>query len=293
MPRKPNKTGDHYNDIFPSKLRSLMEERGTKQEDLVSVLGVKSRQSVTGYIDGSTLPTSEKIVNLANYYNVTTDYLLTDTTVKTFDADLRAISDKTGLSAKSIEIIQNINNYQYIQELIDSGLVQFDFYLWHNLVDYGKVMLNDFIENHLIKVAYSLYSMKAEIKKSRNMLYQIDKCIDPNSGLDVNDFMDWNFDLFDSIPEHRRHNFAESLYLDYIKARQNSLKLMYLSLTECLTDIVSIRYKNQIMKLSQKYEEIKSMIDSLFQEQIDNLDEYHESQIEFYDSDYEGDCYEG
>ena len=113
MPRKPNKTGDRYNDIFPTKLRLLMETNGTKQEDLVSVLGVKARQSVTGYIDGSTVPSIDKVVSLANYFDVTTDYLLTDTTVKNYDTELRAVCDYTGLSESSIEQIKDLNDKRY------------------------------------------------------------------------------------------------------------------------------------------------------------------------------------
>ena len=54
MPRKPNTTKDHYYDPFPKKLRKLVEAGNLIQDDLTEVLGVKSRQSVTGYLDGST-----------------------------------------------------------------------------------------------------------------------------------------------------------------------------------------------------------------------------------------------
>ena len=103
MPRKPNISGDHYNDPFPTRLRELMESRGTRQEDLTDVLGVKSRQSVTGYTDGGTVPTSDKLIALAKYFNVSVDYLIGLTDVAKPDTELQAVCDYIGLSEKAVE----------------------------------------------------------------------------------------------------------------------------------------------------------------------------------------------
>lgn len=102
MPRKPNTTGEHYNDPFPTRLRELIKDNNTTQEELTAVLNVKTRQSVTGYIDGSTLPTIDKVVALADYFNVSADYLLGRTDPKTADPDLRFVCEYTGLSEKAI-----------------------------------------------------------------------------------------------------------------------------------------------------------------------------------------------
>jgi transcriptional regulator with XRE-family HTH domain len=102
MPRKPNTTGDHYNDVFPSRFRSLIERNGTRQEELVEVLGVKARQSVTGYADGSTTPTIDKITALARYFNVSADYLLGLSDVESLEPDINNAQAVTGLSAEAI-----------------------------------------------------------------------------------------------------------------------------------------------------------------------------------------------
>lgn len=102
MPRKPNTTGTRYNDPFPTRLRELVREREMIQEDLKDVLGVSTRQSVTGYIDGSTLPTPDKIVAVANFFGVTTDYLLGVTDSRSIDTELRTICDYTGLSDAAV-----------------------------------------------------------------------------------------------------------------------------------------------------------------------------------------------
>lgn len=102
MPRKPNTTIETYRDPFPTALRELIKENGTKQEELAGVLGVKHRQSVTGYIDGSTLPTPDKIVAVAKHFHVTTDFLLGESKVQAIDADLDAVCRYTGLSPKAV-----------------------------------------------------------------------------------------------------------------------------------------------------------------------------------------------
>ncbi len=107
MPRKPDTNKkDRYNDPFPSALRELVEENKTTQEVLKTVLNVNNRQSVTGYIDGSTLPTIDKLVALAKHFGVSSDYLLgLSGGVKSPNAEIRAICDYTGLSEESVEYL--------------------------------------------------------------------------------------------------------------------------------------------------------------------------------------------
>ena len=101
MPRKPdlNKKNRYY-DPFPSRLRALMERHGTSQEEIKTVLDLKNRQSVTGYVDGSTVPTSEKIVAIAKYYDVTTDYLLGLS--PTEKAEYSFFSEQSGFSNETV-----------------------------------------------------------------------------------------------------------------------------------------------------------------------------------------------
>ena len=106
MPRKPNRSGDHYNDPFPTHLRELIDEQNQKQDDLTEVLGVKSRQSVTGYIDGSTFPTADKIAAIAKAYHVSADWLLGLSDVRSPDADMQAACQFTGLSEYAICVLK-------------------------------------------------------------------------------------------------------------------------------------------------------------------------------------------
>ncbi len=103
MPRKANTNSDHYYDPFPTQLRKLMRERKMNQTELSKVLGFDSRQAVAKYTDGTVSPTADKICKLADYFGVSTDYLLGRTEIKTPNVELQAICNCTGLDEEAAE----------------------------------------------------------------------------------------------------------------------------------------------------------------------------------------------
>lgn len=60
---------------FPERLRQLREERGVSQAAVGKELKV-SRYTVYSYEKGKTDPTLDGLVILADYFDVTLDYLL-------------------------------------------------------------------------------------------------------------------------------------------------------------------------------------------------------------------------
>lgn len=107
--------------IFAKRLRELIRTKGIKHGDLADkkVLNV-SRQAVGQYCNGTALPPADKIVILAQYFDVSADYLLGLTDAKTTkDTDLRAIVDYTGLSEECIkEISPGISENPYANECV-------------------------------------------------------------------------------------------------------------------------------------------------------------------------------
>ena len=98
MPRKrvPANNNRYYKP-FPSALRKLMEESKTKQQTLADALGVR-RQTISYYCDGSSSPDWEGIVKIANFFSVSTDWLLGISEVKSQSTDIKSICTYTGLS---------------------------------------------------------------------------------------------------------------------------------------------------------------------------------------------------
>ena len=94
---------DNYNKPFPSTLRKLIERKKTTIKAVADYIGV-SRQAVSQYQDGSTQPNAETVVKIADFFNVTTDYLLTGQN-KEVDESLNITCDFTGLSPKAVEKI--------------------------------------------------------------------------------------------------------------------------------------------------------------------------------------------
>ena len=94
-------TVDKYNEILPTRIRALIADGGATQNQIAKEIGV-TRQSISQYCDGSTVPNADKLLKLAQYFNVSADYLLGVTDAKTNNKDVQFISDYTGLNESVI-----------------------------------------------------------------------------------------------------------------------------------------------------------------------------------------------
>ena len=63
--------------ILSEKIAMLRKRSGWSQEDLAERLDI-SRQSVSKWESGASIPDLERIVNMSQLFGVTTDYLLKD-----------------------------------------------------------------------------------------------------------------------------------------------------------------------------------------------------------------------
>lgn len=105
MPRKRTAINyECYNKPFPYRLRKLMDENNTTQQELAEALG-KTRQSISYYCDGSSSPDWEAIAKISEYFSVSADWLLGLSEIRSTDADMKSVCDFTGLSEASIESI--------------------------------------------------------------------------------------------------------------------------------------------------------------------------------------------
>lgn len=66
---------DKYNAPFPARLRKLLDDRKVTITSLAKELKI-TRQAVSQYTDGSVQPNVERLVLIANFFNVSTDYLV-------------------------------------------------------------------------------------------------------------------------------------------------------------------------------------------------------------------------
>lgn len=105
----PNASVVDYNNPFPSRLRDLM--KNTTQKELADYIGV-TRQSVSQYMDGSSQPVANKVSLIADYFNVTSDYLLGRTDAQ--KPENINVVEKYGLSEEAIRALMSIKDMGYI-----------------------------------------------------------------------------------------------------------------------------------------------------------------------------------
>ncbi len=95
MPRSKTKTSPGYNMPFATRLRELIDEAGIPQSDLADYIGV-TRQAVSAYSLGNSLPDIEKFERIADFFYVSTEYLLGRTDIKKADASKQAAAEYLG-----------------------------------------------------------------------------------------------------------------------------------------------------------------------------------------------------
>ena len=103
----PNASVIDYDAPFPSRLRTLMHD--TTQKELAEYIGV-SRQSISQYMDGSSQPVASKVAQIADYFKVSTDYLLGRTAAKQPE-NINAV-EKYGLSEAALSVLEEIRAYK-------------------------------------------------------------------------------------------------------------------------------------------------------------------------------------
>ena len=97
---------------FGGRIQELREDRGLTQQELAKILGVR-REVVAKWETGLQDIKTYYTIKLAQFFNVTTDYLLGVSDVKVSDTsepELKAICNYTGLSEQAVECIKNCNN---------------------------------------------------------------------------------------------------------------------------------------------------------------------------------------
>lgn len=99
-----------YKEVFKNRFNELLQksiEEGHQQKEITDKTGI-SPASITQYKNGTSVPKGAVLESLANYFNVSSNYLLgkSDTPTYTFED----INKKTGLSQKAIETLYKLQH---------------------------------------------------------------------------------------------------------------------------------------------------------------------------------------
>lgn len=106
MARNKTTIDEKYNAPFPTQLRNLMDTKGETQEGLAKAVG-KTRQTVSQYVNGISEPGYDTLVKIADYFDVSIDYLLGRTQDP---ARLPCATDELGISHDVISRFKELND---------------------------------------------------------------------------------------------------------------------------------------------------------------------------------------
>lgn len=138
---------DRYNEVFPTILRNLMDrhprtKQKVTQKELGEYLGIRP-QTVSLYKNGITQPTLDTIVKMAEYFGVSTDYLLTGVS-----AENKTMNEQLGLSEDAIELLKNAYgqlNFEGCDDIItviDNLLSDKEFYSFIEDLTFKVALIN-------------------------------------------------------------------------------------------------------------------------------------------------------
>lgn len=100
------------------RLKELRKEKGEIQEVTAKALSIE-RSVLSNFENNVRTPDIDKLKALADYFDVTVDFLLCRSDVKKADTTLQAVSEYIGLSDEAILKIKSMKNERENIEMIE------------------------------------------------------------------------------------------------------------------------------------------------------------------------------
>lgn len=125
---------------FGKRIIELRKESGKTQESLLEALGV-SQQTLSRYEKGQRQASLEFVIRAAKYYNVSADYLLGLSDVKSTEQDIKIACEVTELSEKAALNIKKITSeffHKEATEIFESNAFYWAMFHLSNALSYAK-----------------------------------------------------------------------------------------------------------------------------------------------------------
>lgn len=100
-----------YMDNVSKRIVSLREEKGETQQELANAIGI-TRQSLSRYEIAARTVSVEVLGALAQHFNVSADYLLGLSDVRSTEQDIQTACEVTGLSEKAVKMLKDSAGYK-------------------------------------------------------------------------------------------------------------------------------------------------------------------------------------
>ena len=154
-PAKSKKTPKWYNSPLNSRIRDLLKDKNIKPDDFANVLGV-STEAVRLWCAGYARPDIDKLLFIANYFNVSVNYLLGQTDSQSTEADIQAIGDYTGLNDEAIHVLHTLNSLKNENVYHKSGMDFINTLLTHRNIEDLLIQVGLYIQS----IRYTAYLEK-------------------------------------------------------------------------------------------------------------------------------------
>ena len=177
--------GKYYNSSFATTLRNLLEKKEFNQQQLAKKLDV-SRQTISLYANGNSLPDIETLKKIVNYfkdngYDYSCDYWLGLISDPTTNVEAKEINKKYGLSKKSLKNLEYINTLKKNKTVthiktINLILSQDNYKIWTLIDRYLNIKIKD---ERILAVSNDNFEGKESImleEKSTNL--SLKECVE-------------------------------------------------------------------------------------------------------------------
>lgn len=94
--------------IIGKRIATAIADKNVTQKELAEHLNVKPNV-ISEFCKGGRVPNAEQIIKIADFFNISADYLLGRSEIKTIDPDMQAAIKYTGLSEEALKYWNNHN----------------------------------------------------------------------------------------------------------------------------------------------------------------------------------------
>ena len=104
--------------VIGDRIKNLMAEKGCKREDIAKELGITHLNTISYFVKGTRKPNVCQLIIIANYFNVSIDYLLGRADVKTTDINVRSICEYLHITEECVHQLHT-NKENYLNSIVD------------------------------------------------------------------------------------------------------------------------------------------------------------------------------
>lgn len=239
------------------RINTLLGEQDKKQKDLAAYLGVTDN-TISYFVSGKRKPNTEQLLEIARFFETTTDYLLGLSTVSTNDKDLQFICDYTGLDEETIEHI-SVKSYVMLPTANSRlsfyrKLPKFLAYANNEYFDYYTKSMNDFLQSGCLYDIVTACSFEKVLEYCYKEIQAFE-----NSGIKLEEVSEYKrdklhmcVDIFMDFYNHHTINLftAQNSILDFVKSAT--------SILQSPNDIDEVKeYANSLWQLEAEISELR------------------------------------